>query len=54
MIKHPLKTTTIQLPKPLLDALKKIALTEGRSVASQVRIFLADSVTRQNTEAKAD
>lgn len=45
-----MKTTTVQLPKPLLKTLQKIALAEGRSVASQVRIFLAEAVTRKNTE----
>lgn len=45
-----MKTTTIQLPKQLLQKIQKIASSEGRSVASQVRIFLADAVTRMNTE----
>lgn len=45
-----LKTTTIQLPKDLLKKLREIAAAEGRSVASQVRIFLAEAVTRKNTE----
>lgn len=45
-----MKTTTIQLPKKLLAELKSISQKEGRSVASQVRIFLAESVTRKNTE----
>ena len=45
-----MKTTSIQLPQPLRDKLKKIAKSEGRSLASQVRIFLAESVTRTVTE----
>lgn len=49
MSASPMKTTTIQLPKRLLKELQGIARLEGRSVASQVRIFLADSVTRLNT-----
>lgn len=44
-----MKTTTVQLSESLLEQLKKIATAEGRSLASQVRIFLADSVTRKNT-----
>lgn len=44
-----MKTTTIQLDCKLLDQLKAIAASEGRSLASQVRIFLAASVTRKNT-----
>lgn len=45
-----MKTTTVQLPKKLLKELQEIARKEGRSVASQVRVFLADAVTRMNTE----
>jgi len=44
-----MKTTTVQLPKRLLAELKSISQKEGRSVASQVRIFLDDAVTRKNT-----
>ena len=44
-----MKTTSVQLPKPLLKKLQQIAQAEGRSLASQVRIFLAESVTRNNT-----
>jgi hypothetical protein len=44
-----MKTTTVQLPKKLLKELQDIARNEGRSLASQVRIFLADAVTRKNT-----
>ena len=50
MSANAMKTTTIQLPKRLLAELKSISQKEGRSVASQVRIFLAESVTRKNTE----
>jgi hypothetical protein len=53
MSASPMKTTTIQLPKELLKKLQNIALTEGRSVASQVRIFLTEAVTRKNTEGEA-
>jgi predicted transcriptional regulator len=49
MSASPMKTTTVQLPKKLLKELQEIARAEGRSVASQVRIFLADAVTRKNT-----
>ena len=45
-----MKTTTIQLPRELLKKLQSIAIMEGRSVASQVRIFLAEAVTRKITE----
>lgn len=46
-----MKTTTVQLPRELLKELQEIARIEGRSLASQVRIFLGESVTRKNTEA---
>lgn len=45
-----MQTTSIVLPEPLLAQLREIAKAEGRSVSSQVRIFLADAVTRKNTE----
>jgi hypothetical protein len=45
-----MKTTSVQLPKPLRAQLQKIAKAEGRSLASQIRIFLAESVTRTVTE----
>jgi len=38
------------LPVSLYNDLKSIAKREGRSVSAQVRIFLANSVTRKNTE----
>ena len=44
-----MQTTSVVLPKPLLSELRVIAKAEGRSFASQVRIFLADAVTRKNT-----
>jgi hypothetical protein len=44
-----MKSTSIQLPIPLLETLQSIAKAEGRSLASQIRIFLADAVTRKNT-----
>lgn len=46
----PMQNTSLQLPKKMITDLKKIAKAEGRSVSSQVRIFLADAVTRLNTE----
>lgn len=49
-----MKTTTIQLPRTVLKNLQEIAMAEGRSVASQVRIFLADAVTRKNTVTKTE
>jgi metal-responsive CopG/Arc/MetJ family transcriptional regulator len=49
-----MKTTTVQLPKKLLKELQEIAKAEGRSLASQVRIFLADSVTRKNTNKQQE
>jgi hypothetical protein len=49
MSASPMKTTTIQLPRKLLKELQEIAKEEGRSLASQVRIFLAEAVTRKNT-----
>lgn len=49
MRKTAMKTTTVQLPKDVLKSLREIAQKEGRSVASQVRIFLADAVTRNIT-----
>jgi metal-responsive CopG/Arc/MetJ family transcriptional regulator len=49
MSASPMKTTTVQLPKKLLKELQEIARKEGRSLASQVRIFLAESVTRSVT-----
>ena len=47
-----MKTTTVQLPRELLKELQEIARIEGRSLASQVRIFLGESVTRKNTDAE--
>ena len=45
-------TVTAQLPAPLVDELRIIAKREGRSLSSQVRLFLGEAVTRQNTEQK--
>lgn len=42
-------TVTAQLPKELHETLKIIAKAEGRSLSSQVRLFLDQAVTRQNT-----
>lgn len=49
MRKTAMQTTTVQLPEGVLKDLRKIAKSEGRSLASQVRIFLAEAVTRRNT-----
>lgn len=49
-----MKTTSIQLPKKLLKELQEISRREGRSVASQVRIFLAEAVTRNNTVTQGE
>ena len=46
-------TTSVVLPKGLHSKVRKIAKSEGRSFASQVRIFLAEAVTRKNTEEGA-
>lgn len=54
MRKNAMKTTTVQLPAALLKTLREIAQKEGRSVASQVRIFLADSVTRFDTDKQLE
>ncbi|MBC8008865.1 MAG: hypothetical protein H7067_02055 [Burkholderiales bacterium] len=40
---------TAKIPEPLLNDLRQIAKAEGRSLSSQVRLFLAESVTRKNT-----
>ncbi len=42
--------TSFQLPTDLLAQIREIARLEGRSVSSQIRIFLGDAVTRKNTE----
>jgi predicted transcriptional regulator len=42
-------TITAQLPDELVEQLRTIAKIEGRSLSSQIRLFLADAVTRQNT-----
>jgi hypothetical protein len=46
-------TTSVVLPKSLHAKVRKIARAEGRSFASQVRIFLMEAVTRKNTEEGA-
>lgn len=45
-------TVTAQLPTALVDELRLIAKREGRSLSSQVRLFLGEAVTRQNTDNK--
>lgn len=45
-----MKTTSVQLPKPLLREIQKIAKIENRSLAGQIRVFLAESVTRVVTD----
>jgi len=42
-----MKTTTVQLPKALLKTIQETARREGRSVASQIRMMLADAITRK-------
>lgn len=42
-------TITAQLPEPLVNKLREIAKAEGRSLSSQIRLFLASAVTQQNT-----
>lgn len=39
-----MKTTTVQFPKLILETLKKIARSQGRSVGSQVRIFVEQGI----------
>lgn len=46
------RTITAQIPEALLRTLRSIAQAEGRSLSSQIRLFLSQSVTRKNT-AKA-
>ena len=46
--------TSLQLPSDLLAEIKAIAVAEGRSVSSQIRLFLTHSVTRKNTEAPVE
>ena len=46
--------TSVSLPIDLAQTLKEIARTEGRSVSAQVRIFLADAVTRSTTAKHAN
>jgi hypothetical protein len=50
MRKTAMKNTTVQLPSDTLKYLRLIAQKEGRSLAGQVRFFLAEAVTRNNTE----
>lgn len=45
-------TVTAQLPMTLVEELRLIAKREGRSLSSQVRLFLGEAVTRQNTDHK--
>jgi hypothetical protein len=45
-MKKELKTTTVQLPHELLQAIKSKALSEGRSVASQIRVLLAAAINQ--------
>jgi len=42
------KRITFDLPYGLATQLAKQAKSEGRSVASQIRLFIADAVTRRN------
>jgi hypothetical protein len=47
------KRITFDLPSGVATQLSKLAKSEGRSVASQIRLFIADAVTRRNA-AKAE
>jgi hypothetical protein len=42
-------TITAQLPEALVHQLREIAKAEGRSLSSQIRLFLGHAVTQQNT-----
>ena len=41
------RTITAQIPEALLRTLRSIAQAEGRSLSSQIRLFLSQSVTRK-------
>jgi predicted transcriptional regulator len=43
------QTVTVELPMDLNETLRQIAKVEGRSLSGQIRFFLAQSVTRENT-----
>ena len=49
-----MKTTTIKLPVPLLEQIQEIAKIEDRSVGAQMRVFLADAVTRNDTDEQPE
>ena len=40
---------TARMPEPLINQLRVIAKAEGRSLSSQIRIFLDRAVTQTNT-----
>ena len=42
------KRITFDLPNGVATQLSKLAKSEGRSIASQIRLFIADAVTRRN------
>lgn len=51
---EPTTIITARLPEPLIDQLRVIAKAEGRSLSSQIRIFLARAVTQTNTRHPAE
>lgn len=51
---EPTTILTARLPEPLIEQLRMIAKAEGRSLSSQVRIFLSRAVTQQNTARPAE
>jgi hypothetical protein len=44
----------LPLQRKLLDELRDIAQEEGRSLKEQIRFFLANAVTRNNTKQHGD
>ena len=42
------KRITFDIPYGVATQLSKLAKSEGRSLASQIRLFLAEAVTRRN------
>jgi len=49
-----MKTTSVQLPRELLESLQKTASVKGRSLASQIRIHLAECESKTNDPVVAD
>jgi hypothetical protein len=46
-MKKDMKSTSVQLPRQLLSIIQRIAIREGRSVASQIRVLLAGAVKQE-------